>query len=114
MFKKICISSLIIVGLAFWIFSSKAGAATYFTENGSQISETEYEALCVKKIEDIQELEHILNGDSPKNPGATKLLVAESSANEKKMRMLKKMRSMTMKLLRSTIRCMASITHFLN
>jgi phospholipid-binding lipoprotein MlaA len=70
------------VGLAFWIFSSKAGAATYFTENGSQISETEYEALCVKKIEDIQELEHILNGDSPKNPGATKLLVAESSANE--------------------------------
>jgi phospholipid-binding lipoprotein MlaA len=82
MFNQIFIKSLIIVGLAFWVFSSKASAVAYFAENGTQISEAEYEALCVKKYEDIQELEHILNGDPPKNLNATKHLVAESSANE--------------------------------
>ena len=82
MLKQIFPKSLILAGLVLWAFSSQAGAATYFTEKGTQISAAEYEALCAKKSADIQELEHILNGGSPKDPEATKLLVAESSANK--------------------------------
>ena len=69
------------MGLVFWAFSSKASTATYFSANGTQISKAEYEALDLKKFEDIIELKNLLNGDSPKNLD-TKHRVAASDANE--------------------------------
>jgi phospholipid-binding lipoprotein MlaA len=65
----------------FWAFSSKAGTIAYFAANGTQISKAEYEALGVKKSENIIELKYILTGDSPKNFDK-KHQVAESDANE--------------------------------
>jgi phospholipid-binding lipoprotein MlaA len=65
----------------FWAFSSKAGTSAYFAANGTQISKADYEALGVKKSEDIIELKYILTGDSPKNL-AKEHQVAESDANK--------------------------------
>ena len=81
MMKLKFIKSLILVSIVFWAFSSKAGTTAYFAANGTQISKADYEALGVKKSEDIIELKYILTGDSPKNL-AKELQVAESDANK--------------------------------
>ena len=81
MIKPAFIKSFILVGLVFWAFSSKASTIAYYAANGTQISKAEYEALDVKKSDDIIELKYLLNGDPTKNLD-TERRVAASEANE--------------------------------
>ena len=81
MIKPAFIKSFILVGLVFWAFSSKASTIAYYAANGTQISKAEYEALDVKKSDDIIELKYLLSGDPTKNLD-TERRVAASEANE--------------------------------
>ena len=106
MIKPTFIASLILVGLVFWAFSSKASTVAYFDANGTQISKADYKVLDLKQSEDIIELNNILNRDSPTNldakhqvqhPMRMNLMKMKKMRIWKTMRSMKKMRSMKMK-----------------